>query len=92
MKNLYGSIRINKILPKENEYIEEDIKYYKTKKEKYGLKIIKREKLKKEKFEINDITDNEETIEKVLNYLVIKQITPESSDVIEDLLKVYACY
>lgn len=91
MKNLYGSIKISKILGNDSQYIEEKIDYYKLKNEKYGLEIVKINSTNEENFEMVDITDSEEKINKVLNDLVIKEITPSSSDVIEDLLKIYVC-
>lgn len=91
MKNLYGSIKISKILGKGGQYIEEKIDYYKLKNKKYGLKIVKTNNTNEENIEITNITDNEEKIDKLLNDLVIKEIRPSSSDVIEDLLKIYAC-
>jgi len=91
MKNLYGSIRISKMLGNDSQCIEEKIDYYKLKNEKYGLKIVKTNNTNEENIEVANITDNEEKIDKVLNDLVIKEITPSSSDVIEDLLKIYAC-
>lgn len=93
MKNLYGSIKINKVLGKDNVCIEESINYYKLKNKKYGIEIVKENNIDEEKVEIAnriDITDNEEKIDKILKYLVIKEITPSSSDVIEDVLKIYA--
>ncbi len=92
MKNLYGSIRINKILGKEKQSIEKNIDYYKLKNDKYGLEIVKRNGTNEEDIEVTniaDITDNEEKIDNILNELVIKEITPELSDVIEDLLKIH---
>lgn len=92
MKNLYGSIKISKILGKDKQSIEENIDYYKLKDDKYGLEIVKRNSTNEENIEVTniaDITDNEEKIDSILNELVIKEITPELSDVIEDLLKTY---
>ncbi len=92
MKNLYGSIKISKILGKGKQSIEENIDYYKLKNDKYGLEIVKRNSTNEEDIEVTniaDITDNEEKIDNILNELVIKEITPELSDVIEDLLKTY---
>ena len=66
----------------------------KLKNSKYGLEIVKSDSTNEENIEVTnmiDITDNEEKIDKVLNDLVIKEITPDSSDVIEDLLKIHAC-
>lgn len=94
MKNLYGTIKISKILGIDNVFIEESINYYKLKNKKYGLEIIKTNSRNEEEIEVTNmknITDNEEKIDKILNDLVIKEITPNSSDVIQDLLKIYAC-
>lgn len=91
MKNLYGSVKISKMLEKGSQCIEEIIEYYKLKNEKYGLEIVKRNSVNEENFEVMNITDNEEKIDKILNDLVIKEITPSSSDVIDDLLKIYTC-
>lgn len=93
MKNLYGSIKISKQLGENNLCIEECINYYKLKNEKYGLEIVKKDDTNEEKIEVThrlDVTDNEEKINQILNVLVIKEITPDLSDVIEDLLKIYA--
>lgn len=91
MKNLYGTIKISKMVGKGSQYIEEEIDYYKLKNEKYGLEIVKINSTDEENIEVANITDNEEKIDKVLNDLVIKEITPSSADVIEDLIKIYAC-
>lgn len=91
MKNLYGTIKISKMVGKGSQYIEEEIDYYKLKNEKYGLEIVKTNSTDEENIEVANITDNEEKIDKVLNDLVIKEITPSSADVIEDLIKIYAC-
>ena len=83
MKNLYGSIRINKILGKEKQSIEKNIDYYKLKNDKYGLEIVKRNGTNEEDIEVTniaDITDNEEKIDNILNELDIKEITPELTD------------
>lgn len=94
MKNLYGSIKISKVLGQNKQCIEENIDYYKLKDDRYGLEIVKRDSTNEENIEVTniaDITDNEEKIENILNDLVIKEITPELSDVIEDLLKIHVC-
>lgn len=92
MKNLYGSIKISKILGRDKQCIEENIDYYKLKDNRYGLEIVKRNSTNEENIEVTniaDITDNEEKIDDILNDLVIKEITPSLSDVIEDLLKIH---
>jgi hypothetical protein len=92
MKNLYGSVTINKVILDAEQNVEECINYYKLKNRKYGLEIVKQNGTNEEKVEITniaDITDNEEKINNVLNMLVAKEIMPSSSDIIEDLLKQY---
>jgi hypothetical protein len=92
MKNLYGSVKINKVILNEEQNVEECINYYKLKNRKYGLEIVKQNGTNEEKVEITNIaniTDNEEKINNVLNMLVAKEIMPSSSDIIEDLLKQY---
>ena len=92
MRNLYGTISIKKSLG--NERIVENINYYKLKNSKYGLEIVKSNGTDESKIEVKnlqDVTDNEEEIEKVLNDLVINEITPSAEDIIEDLLKTYTC-
>ena len=90
MKNLYGTIDINKMLG--GTCIKEKIDYYKLKNSKYGLEIVKSNSMNEKEIKVTnmiDITDDEEKINKVLNDLVIKEITPDEEDVIEDLLKIY---
>ena len=89
MKNLYGIVKVSKFFPKEERRIEKHIKYYKLEGEKFGIRIVERDKMKKEKIEIENITDNEEKIDKVLTELVVKEIRPQASDIIEDLIKIY---
>lgn len=89
MKNLYGSISVNKCIEYSKKILTENIKYYKLKNEKYGLEIIKKGNKNDEKIEIKNITNNEQQINNLLDILVIKQITPNSLDVIEDLVKIY---
>lgn len=89
MKNLYGTISINKMLG--DICIKENINYYKLKNNKYGFEIVKESTTDDEKFEVKNVTDNEEKINRVLYDLVIKQIMPNSEDIIEDLIKTYAC-
>ena len=92
MKNLYGTISINKMLG--DMCIIENINYYKLKNRKYGLEIVKSNSTNDSKIEVTnvkDVTDNEEKINRVLTDLVINEIAPGSEDVIEDLLKTYTC-
>ncbi len=93
MKNLYGTIKISKILGMNNMHIEENINYYKLKNKKYGFEIVKSNNINEQNVEvtnIKNITDNEEQIDSLLKDLIIKQITPSSSDIIEDLVKIHA--
>ena len=92
MRNLYGTISINKVLG--DICIMEKINYYKLKNSKYGLEIVKSNGTNEKEIErtnMKNVTDNEEKIEKVLNDLIINEITPSADGVIEDLLKTYAC-
>ena len=71
--------------------IQESINYYKLKDKKYGIEIVK-ENEEKEKLEIanvTNVTDNEETINYILSLLVGKEITPNDSDVIDEIVKYY---
>ena len=38
---------------------------------------------------MRDITDDEQKINDVLNFLVIKEVMPDAPDIIEDLVKQY---
>lgn len=92
MRNLYGTISINKVLG--DTHIMENINYYKLKNSKYGLEIVKSDGTNEKEIEVTNmknVTDNEEKINKVLKQLIINEITPSAEDVIEDLLKIYAC-
>ncbi len=91
MKNLYGSIVIQKELKEKGQEIREHVNYYKLKNKKYGLEIVKEneEKQKIEITNVRDITDDEQKINNVLNFLVIKEVMPNAPDVIEDLVKQY---
>ena len=90
MRNLYGTIDISKVLG--GICINERINYYKLKNSKYGLEIVKKDSIDQKEIEVTnmqDITDNEDQINRVLNILVRKEITNNAEDVIEDLLKIY---
>lgn len=91
MKKLYGSIEISKILGEGGKIIKEYINYYKVKDEKYGFEIVKKNNQKEniQRTNINDITENESKINNFLDTLVELEISPESDDVIEDLVKQY---
>lgn len=91
MKNLYGSIVIKKQLKEKGQEIQEHVNYYKLKNKKYGLEIVKEneEKQKIEITNVRDITDDEQKINDVLNFLVIKEVMPDAPDIIEDLVKQY---
>lgn len=92
MKNLYGTIMINKEITEKGQKIIENINYYKLKDEKYGIEIV-RENEQKNKVEIKgitNITEDEDAINHILNLLVNKEVMPSSEDIIEDLVKQYA--
>ena len=91
MKKLYGTIMINKQVVEENKQIKENINYYKLKDKRYGIEIV-RENDEKENLSITNIanvTDNEEAINHILSLLFKKEITPDDTDVINDLVKYY---
>lgn len=90
MKNLYGSISINKAIGQGKEEIHEMINYYKIKDEEYGLEIEKKYGNDTvEKTNLTNITDNEDKIENLLKELVYKEVTPCSDGAIEDLVKLH---
>lgn len=91
MKKLYGTIMINKQIIDKQKRVQESINYYKLKNKKYGIEIVK-ENEEKEKLEIANlmnVTDNEEAINYILSLLVRKEIMPNDSDVIQDIVKQY---
>lgn len=91
MKKLYGTIMINKQIIDKQKRVQESINYYKLKNKKYGIEIVK-ENEEKEKLEVanlKNVTDNEEAINYILSLLVKKEIMPNDSDVIDDILKQY---
>ncbi len=90
MKNLYGTVNVNKIIEPCDEKIYESINYYKLKDKKYGFEIEKKNGNKEvERMNIIDLTDDEEKINYILKLFVHKQILPSSEDIIEDLVKQY---
>lgn len=91
MRNLYGSVMINKEIKEKGQRIQECVNYYKLKNQKYGLEIIK-ENEERQGIEITnviDVTDDEEKINTILNLLVVKEVMPNSPDIIEDVVKQY---
>lgn len=92
MRNLYGSVMIRKEIKEKDQKIQECVNYYKLKNQKYGLEIVK-ENGEKQGIEITnvmDVTDDEEKIDTILNLLVIKEVMPNSPDIIEDVVKQYS--
>lgn len=82
---------INKQIIDKQKRVQESINYYKLKNKKYGIEIVK-ENEEKEKLEIANlmnVTDNEEAINYILSLLVRKEIMPNDSDVIQDIVKQY---
>ena len=91
MKKLYGKILINKQIMDKSKEIIESINYYKLKNKKYGIEIV-RENQGKEEIEIANVvnvTDNEDAINYILSLLVGKEITPNDTDVIDEIVKYY---
>ena len=91
MKKLYGSIEISKILKEGGKNSKEHINYYKLKNEKFGFEIVKENHMEEnvKVTNINNITSSESIINRILDFLVAKEIKPESDDIIEDLVKEY---
>lgn len=89
MKNLYGTIWVNKKIEQGNEEINKRINYYKIEEEKYGFEIEENYNNKIETTNKINITDREDEINCILNTLIYKEIMPYDSDIIEDLVKKY---
>lgn len=89
MKNLYGTIWVNKKIEQGNEEINKRINYYKIEEEKYGFEIEENYNNKIETTNKINITDREDEINCILNTLIYKEIMPCDSDIIEDLVKKY---
>jgi len=90
MKNLYGTISILKNFNENNEQVNESINYYKIKDDKYGLEIeMEHSNQIIEKIYAENITEDESKIEYILKDLLKYEVTPNSKDVIEDLVKQY---
>ncbi len=91
MKKLYGSIEISKILKEGGSTFKEHINYYKLKNEKFGFEIVKKNQMKENinVMNIDNITSSESIINRILDFLVTKEVMPESEDIIEDLVKQY---
>lgn len=91
MKKLFGTITINTHILEQTDNTHENINYYKLKNKKYGLSITRLNGNNRKKNAINifNLTDNESAINYILNMLINKQIRPEQSDVIDDLVKQY---
>ena len=91
MKKLYGTIMIDKEITEKHKRMQESINYYLLKDEMYGIEIVK-ENEEKEKLEIANlmnVTDSEEAINYILSVLFKKEIMPNDSDVIDDIVKQY---
>lgn len=96
---LYGGILLDeKELRTNNIYHNIEVEYYKITNDKtsllksknYGIEVVMREYINGEVITINEkisaLTQNEETIEKVLEVLKRNEVTPTTlKDVIEDL-------
>ncbi len=91
MKKLYGTIEISKILKEGGRTFKEHINYYKLKNEKFGFEIVKENHMKENinVMNIDNVTSSESIINRILDFLVTKEVMPESEDIIEDLVKQY---
>lgn len=79
MKKLYATVDIHK------EDSKGKIKYYEVQGENYGVEIVREENSKiLQTKAINNITDKQEGITKVLEMLIKNLVTPETIEYIEE--------
>lgn len=94
MKSLYAYIEINRKINKIGNVVTERVKYYKTKDEMYGIQIVKDNDLQNEEKKINNIeqiTEDENEINKILDTLVNNMVMYNFEDIINDLVKNKIC-
>ena len=94
MKSLYACIEINRKINEIENIVTERVKYYKTKDELYGIQIVKDNDLQNEEKKINNIeqiTEDENEINKILDILVDNMVMYNFEDIINDLVKNKIC-
>lgn len=94
MKSLYACIEINRKINEIENIVTERVKYYKTKDELYGIQIVKDNDLQKKEEKVNSIeqiTEDENEINKILDTLVNNMVMYNFEDIINDLVKNKIC-
>ena len=94
MKSLYACIEINRKINEKESVVTERVKYYKTKDELYGIQVVKDNDLQNKEEKINNIeqiTEDENEINKILDTLVNNMVMYNFEDIINDLVKNKIC-
>lgn len=94
MKSLYACIEINRKINEIENIVTERVKYYKTKDELYGIQIVKDNDLQNKEEKVNSIeqiTEDENEINKILDTLVNNMVMYNFEDIINDLVKNKIC-
>lgn len=94
MKSLYACIEINRKINEIGSIVTERVKYYKTKDELYGIQVVKDNDLQNKEEKINNIeqiTEDENEINKILDTLVNNMVMYNFEDIINDLVKNKIC-
>ena len=90
MRSLYASIEISKNFTGIGKKVTQRIKYYKTKDILYGIQVVKNDELETRENDIDiidQITDDENEINKILEVLVNNLVTYNFEEIISDVLK-----
>lgn len=94
MKSLYACIEINRKINEIGSIVTERVKYYKTKDELYGIQVVKDNDLQNKEEKVNNIeqiTEDENEINKILDTLVNNMVMYNFEDIINDLVKNKIC-
>ena len=94
MKSLYACIEINRKINEIENIVTERVKYYKTKDDLYGIQVVKDNDLQNKEEKVNNIeqiTEDENEINKILDTLVNNMVMYNFEDIINDLVKNKIC-
>ena len=94
MKSLYACIEINRKINEIENIVTERVKYYKTKDDLYGIQVVKDNDLQNTEEKINNIeqiTEDENEINKILDTLVDNMVMYNFEDIINDIVKNKMC-
>ena len=94
MKSLYACIEVNRKINEVGNIVTERVKYYKTKDELYGIQVVKDNDLQNKEEKVNNIeqiTEDENEINKILDTLVNNMVMYNFEDIINDLVKNKIC-